>query len=201
MANMGKSKANNLQIILASNSPRRKQLLRYFGFDFKVVKPEGIEELSSADSVAGAKRLVKRNALQKAQGIARSFPDSIVIGADTVVFCNNRIFGKPKDKRQASAFLYELSHTPHWVYTGLCLAYSGKRLLDVDATKVYMLPLSKGQVARYVSVEDNKDKSGGFAVQGLAGTFIYRIEGCFYNVMGMPLARLRTMLVKMGVRL
>ncbi len=188
-----------VDIILASASPRRHELFAYFNLPFRAQAARGIEELSLADSFRSAKAMVMRNARQKAEAVASLYRDALVIGADTIVFCNNKVFGKPKDKKEARRFLKELSHNPHWVYTGLCLINGRRFALDVDGTKVFMLPLTDRQIAEYVDKEENMDKAGAFAVQGLAGTFIYRIEGCFYNVMGLPLARLRKLLTEFGV--
>ncbi len=183
------------EIILASASPRRRELFAYFDLPFKVVVPRDSVEKDRARTHQQARRLVVENALNKAMRVAKDYPEALVIGADTVVFCKGRLFGKPKDLSTAKEYLRFLSHNPHQVYTGIALWYSGKVWTDVEKTKVFMDPLKEEEIEFYFSKEPVLDKAGGFGIQGFAGTFITRIEGCFYNVMGLPLSRLRRLMI------
>ncbi len=187
----------NCRVILASKSPRRRQLLSYFGIRFSVVVPTDCLELEEASSYHEVRKLVLYNAYQKASSVFNSNKSAIVIGADTVVFCKNKVFGKPKNKKQAKDYLYFLSRNPHWVYTAVVMLKEGVLLEEVEKTKVYMIPLSKKEIDLYLQKEAVLDKAGGFGIQGFAGTFIQRIEGCFYNVMGLPLAKVRLMFKKL----
>ncbi len=180
---------------MASASPRRRELFAYFDLPFKVVVPKDSLERDRARTHRQVRVLVVENALDKAMQVAKSHPDALVIGADTVVFCKDRLFGKPKDLETAKEYLKFLSRNPHHVYTGIALSYCGKAWTDVERTKVVMDPLGEKEIEFYFSKEAVLDKAGGFGIQGFAGTFITRIDGCFYNVMGLPLSRLRKLMI------
>jgi len=189
------------KIVLASASPRRRQLFSYFGVEFITVSPKHSEELNEARSHLSVQRLVLFNAEQKVLSVKQDWPGCLIIGSDTVVFCKNRLFPKPKDKEEAKEFLYVLSRNPHWVYTGVFMWKEGKTVFGYERTKIYMEPLSLKEIEYYFAKEEPLDKAGGFGIQGFAGTFIRRIEGCFYNVMGLPLALVRRMFKEIGITL
>ncbi len=192
-------KRNKSVVILASNSPRRRELFGYLGIPFKVISPGHSEEINHAKSFQEVRRVVKTNALNKARTVAPMFEDHLVISADTVVFSQGRLFPKPKDEKEAKEFLWLLSRTPHYVYTGVAFVMGDKEETIVEKTKVFMYPLSRKEIDHYFLREKPLDKAGGFGIQGFAGTFIYRIEGCFYNVVGLPLARVRLTLKQFGI--
>lgn len=177
-------------LILASASPQRKNILNLTGLDFKIVPSKAKEETQLSKGVA---HLVKHNALIKARDIAQQYPHSIVIGSDTVVFsAKKRLILKPKDLADARKNLKELMKKPHWVYSGIAVidSDSGKTIVDVEKTKVYMNELSDQSIKKYHALVSPLDKAGGFDIEGRGAMFIPRIEGCFYNVVGLPLAKL-----------
>lgn len=175
------------RLILASQSPRRRQILQFAGIPFKVIQPTGVEEKRRAgESPAG---MARRLAVQKASFIARKFPNDWVLGADTVVESKGRSFGKPADPSQARKMIQELQGKTHRVWTGVALVGEGghRVLSHVENTKVVFRKLSKEEVAAYVRTKEPYDKAGAYAIQGAARTWIRRWEGDYFNVMGLPL--------------
>ena len=190
---------NNQKIILASASAQRKKLLKMAGVKF-TVRPSHAEEAARIQTTCAA--LVKHNALLKAREVATRIKSGIVIGADTVVSDNRKhLIGKPKDLTDAARILRRLGRNPHWVLTGVAVidAASGRTLVDYDQTKVFMQALSREEMRIYHSHTNPLDKAGGFDIEGRGGLFIHRIEGCYTNVIGLPLAKLRMMLKEFGV--
>lgn len=186
-------------IILASGSAQRRKLLAMAGLKFKIQRGSA-EETSTITSTCA--HLVKKNALLKAQDVASRLRSGIVIGADTVVYGGGKkLILKPKDLADARRILKEMFVKPHWVYTGLALidAASGKTAVSYEKTKVYMHPLTRSEMDRYHKHISPLDKAGGFDIEGRGGTFIHRIEGCYTNVIGLPMVRLRIMLKEFGV--
>jgi len=145
--------------------------------------------------------LVIGNALDKALDAAGRLRTGVVIGADTVVLVGRRIIGKPRDLKDAYRTLRLLSRRPQWVYSGIAVVDidNGKVYTDHEKTKVYMYPLTAAQIKNYFRKVSPLDKAGSFDIQGMGGIFIDRIEGCFYNVVGLPLAKLARLLKKAGV--
>lgn len=188
------------RIILASRSKARSRLLRQIGLKFKVVESRAMEEELLKGRCGD---FVIRNALKKAREVAGRFDSGVVIGADTVVLVGNRIIGKPRDLRDAIRTLKILSRRPQWVYTGLAVIdiEKGRAYTDFEKTKVYIYRLSDAQIRGYFRKISPFDKAGSFDVQGPGSIFIDRIEGCFYNVVGLPLAKLARMLKKTGVEI
>lgn len=186
------------KIYLASDSKARKKLLKILGFNFKVL-PAKIKERKKAGNLSYAK-LVKINALEKARNAARKVKCGIVIGADTIVVQDKKIFGKPRDLSGAKKMLTRLSLKPQWIYTGIAVIDNekNKELLDYEKTKVYMDRLTDKEADSYFRVVSPLDKAGSFDIQGRGAFFIRRIEGCFYNVVGLPLRKLYRMLKKIG---
>jgi len=187
-------------IILASASAQRRKLLRMTGLKFSV-KPSRADE--SADLAGGCARLVKQNALVKAREVARRFKSGIVIGADTVVYAAGRLILKPKHLKEAREILHTLYTKPHWVYTGVGIidAATGREIADYEKTRIYMQKLADEEITRYHASVSPLDKAGGFDIEGKGGLFISRIEGCYSNVIGLPMPKLRIMLKKFGVSL
>jgi septum formation protein len=187
-------------IILASSSPRRIELLRSLGLKFNVVE-SGIEEASTHLVPVG--ELVERNALRKAQEVAKRFSAGLVIGADTVVWLEGKIFGKPKHIEDANRMLRELAGKTHQVYSGVAVL----RVEDAEVktahaiTDVTFRPLSDEQTARYLEMIDPLDKAGAYAIQGPGGVIVEKICGCYYNVVGLPLTVLDHLLYYFGVSL
>ncbi len=186
------------KIILASKSKARQELLRQIGLDFSVIVPNIKEE---EELKSKPKDLVISNALKKAESIASKLKSGIIIAADTVVFSDGKIIGKPVNITQAHLMLKEMSQKPHWVYSGLVVmdVCSGLKEVGYEKTKITMYQLSDKDIAGYFKKVNPMDKAGAFDIQGLGAIFVERIEGCFYNVVGLPLARLTIMLKKLGV--
>lgn len=186
------------RIILASRSKARQKLLKQIGLKVQVV-PSDIKESRHLKEKCSS--LVIENALKKAEDVARGFETGIIIGADTVVLSGNKIIGKPKNRRDAFQILKFISRKPQWVYTGLAVIDidSKKTFTAYERTKIYMYRLSDAQIRNYLKKVFPLDKAGAFDIQGLGSIFIERIEGCFYNVVGLPLAKLARMLKKAGV--
>ena len=145
--------------------------------------------------------LVMENALAKARGVAGRFAGGVVIAADTVVLVGKKIVGKPKNIKDAFRTLKLLSQKPQWVYTGIAVIDidRDKIYTAFDKTKVYMYHLSDKQIKNYFSRVSPLDKAGSFDIQGFGSVFIDRIEGCFYNVVGLPMAKLSKILNKAGI--
>jgi len=164
--------------------------------------PVRVQEKRVAKSLSFPE-LVKRNALQKARVAAQRVKSGIIIAADTISVQEDRIFGKPKDLRDARHMLKRFSAKPQWVYTGLALIDKEKKktLLGFEKTKVYMDKLTDYQINTYFSKVSPLDKAGSFDIQGKGAFFIRRIEGCFYNVVGLPLRTLYRMLKKLDVKI
>lgn len=186
------------EIILASRSPARKKLLRQIGLTFTCAASHAAESRIITTTCA---KLVVGNALAKARDIAARRRSGIVIAADTVVRVGNRIIGKPRDLDDAFATLKLLSRKPQWVYTGIAVidCRTGRTFTDHEKTKVYLRRLSDKQIRAYFTRVSPLDKAGSFDIQGWGSIFIDRIEGCFYNVVGLPLARLARLLSKFGI--
>jgi len=189
------------RLILASASPRRRELLQQIGLPFEVL-PNADEELKPAGDPA--KTFVVKSAEAKADGVFRLLAergeerDIITIGADTIVCVDGRILGKPIDEQDAAGMLHLLSGRSHQVYTGLALVADSGRCSAYEVTQVRMAALSQATIDTYTASGEPLDKAGAYGIQGRAGRFIESVEGCYYNVVGLPLARLCTMLGEMG---
>ncbi len=188
------------KIILASASAQRKKLLKLTGLKFSV-HPSRVKEIHQVKSSITA--LVKKNALLKARDVASKIQEGIVMGADTLVYSGRgrQIIGKPRNLKEAKKILKILTSRPQWVYTGVALVdtKTRKTLVDYEKTKIYMQKLSDREISQYHRKTNPIDKAGGFDIEGRGGLFIRRIEGCYSNVIGLPLAKLRLMLKKFGV--
>lgn len=183
-------------IVLASQSPRRRELLSLYGLPF-VVDPSQADEDHVTGS--GAER-VKALAQLKCREVAQRHPQRMVLAADTLVCVDDEILGKPKDEQDARRMLRLLSGRSHQVHTGLCLQLpDGRELLDVDTAQVHFMDLSDEMIARYVATGEPMDKAGSYAIQGMAGVFITQIEGSPSNVIGLPLGLLTQFLMEAGV--
>ena len=178
---------SSLNLILASASPRRAHLLRMLGVPFTIV-PSGASE-AIAEPVSPRDHVVEISR-RKAQTVAPRYKKELVLGADTVVVLDGDIIEKPVDSEDAARMLGRLSGETHRVFTGLTLINtgSGRCLSDVAVTEVSLRPLSGEDIRRYVATGEPLDKAGAYAAQGRATVFIESVKGCFYNVVGLPLA-------------
>ena len=189
-----------MKIVLASTSPRRFQLLKNLGLKISVVRGRIRESEFNADNPV---KLAKTLALAKAQDVARKIKKGIVVGADTIVVFRGKILGKPRDEREAKIMLRKLSGHTHEVITGVAVieASTGRKTIDCVRTKVKFRRLTEGEISNYVASGEPLDKAGAYGIQGKAGVFVEKIEGCYYNVVGLPLARLAEILKSYGVTL
>jgi septum formation protein len=187
-------------VILASKSKARQKLLKQIGLKFSVAGSNVREDEKLVGRCSG---FVIGNALKKARDVASRLDSGIVIGADTVVLVGKKIIGKPKSMRDARNALRMLSKSAQWVYTGLAVidVDNSKTYTDYEKTKIYMYPLNEKQIKNYFKKISPFDKAGSFDVQGPGSIFIDRIEGCFYNVVGLPLAKLAKIFRKIGVEI
>jgi septum formation protein len=184
-------------LILASQSPRRKSLLRQIGLTFSVKPSEVPENLLDHET---PEHNAKRIALSKALKVANSRKRGIVIGADTIVVLRGDILGKPRSDREAKRMLRRLSGRMHTVYTGFALVdvETGQRIVDIEKTKVWFRTLSAEEIDEYVASGSPMDKAGAYGIQDDYGAvFVKRVEGCFYNVVGFPLTRFYNALQQM----
>ena len=187
------------KIILASASPQRRKLLKILGIPFMVSPSRAVEIMKLT---RGCAHLVRTNALIKAQEVSGRLKEGIIIGSDTVVLSyKGRLILKPRDMKEAKKNLKELMAHPHWVYSGVAIidAKTGQTLVDYEKTKVFMTKLSDMAIDRYHQLVSPLDKAGGFDIEGKGALFIPRIEGCYFNVVGLPLAKLAEMLKEFGV--
>ncbi len=183
------------KIILASRSPRRQELLKSLNVDF-VVKIPDIEEEKKPQE--GPIQFVRRIAREKAEAIECNEED-LIIAADTIVYCRDRIIGKPRDSSDAYEQLSFLSACSHEVISGLCIkGTKGEIQIAHEVSKVFFRKLSREEILAYIKSREPLDKAGSYGIQGLGALFIDRIEGCFYNVVGLPLTKLYLMLKEQG---
>ena len=187
-----------MQIVLASNSPRRKELLEAIGLDF-TVHPSQFEE---KDTHLTPQELALHNAIGKAQDVVRHYKDALIIGVDTVVAFENHFLGKPKDKEDHKRILRLLSNTTHKVVTAICVinTKNNKNISATEETLVTMDRLDEADIEAYINSGEGDDKAAGYAIQGLGSLFVKRIEGDYFNVVGLPVYRLRKLLKEFGVK-
>jgi septum formation protein len=180
--------ATPMRLILASHSPRRKQLLRNAGFDFEAC-PSGIDE-GHPSSGELPEEFARRNARAKALRVAASSPPgSLVLGADTVVAIHGLVLGKPHGSYDATRMLRLLSGQTHRVITGICLVRAPEEIaaLSHETTFVTFSELSDDEIRDYIASQEPHDKAGAYAIQGLASRFVRQISGCYFNVVGLPI--------------
>jgi septum formation protein len=180
-------------LVLASGSPRRRELLAQAGYRFEVEVSSVSESRQPGED---AIRFATRLAREKAEDVfAHRSAGSIVLGADTVVVCDGEVMGKPSDAADAERMLLRLSGRTHQVVTGVAVAWSeGRTEVAAELTQVTMRTLSPEEILAYVSTGEPMDKAGAYAIQGYAGRWIPRINGCYFNVVGLPLALITSLL-------
>ena len=179
------------RFVLASSSPRRRELAASLGWAFDVVSPKVDEASLPLESPAD---LALRLSRLKAVSAAASEPGRICVGADTVVDVDGRDFGKPHDRADALRMLHTLSGRAHDVHTGVALARDGAILADgLETTRVYFADLEEGEIEAFVASGMGDDKAGAYAIQGSGATLVERIDGCYYNVVGLPIRLLYTL--------
>ncbi|PRX28967.1 septum formation protein [Orenia metallireducens] len=178
------------KIILASGSPRRKSLLEQLGLKFKVVVSD-VDE--SKVKEVDPKELVKRLSYLKATAVAK-VEEGVIIAADTIVCLNNKILEKPKDDKEAFEMLSDLSGRTHQVLTGITVIKGEEALTDYEKTDVIFRDLDKREIREYISTGACLDKAGAYGIQDQGAVFVKKVDGCFYNVVGLSLVKLVEML-------
>ena len=195
-----------MAIVLASASPRRKELMEQFcGKDLVIFPAEGEEVVSDnvgpGETVEALARGKAREVVARLRAKGAGNQEDIVIGADTIVWHEGRIFGKPHSREEAAAMLRSLSGCTHEVYTGVSLIYGDRELTEHEKTAVTFRVMTEKEILDYIATGEPMDKAGAYGAQGLGALFVSSIEGDFFNVMGLPLCRLGLMLKKTGVEL
>lgn len=191
------------QIILASGSPRRKELLELIGVDFKIITSNKEEVITSTNP----EEVVKELSLMKAEDVAEGVEGpALILGADTVVAHNGRILGKPKDKEDAVRMITSFSGDDHYVYTGVSMIKkeadgSVKNISFAESTKITVYPMTAEEIERYVDSGEPMDKAGAYAIQGLFAPYIKEITGDYYNIVGFPIAGIYQRLKAEGISL
>jgi len=191
-------------LVLASASPRRREILSGLGLSFEVL-PSRIDEQISRPLPPG--EMVEQLALRKAEDVARSCKYSLVIGADTVVVLDGEVLGKPADRREAYAMLKRLQGRTHQVYSGLALVETdingeiSRRSVRHRITQVHMRPMSPDEIEWYIYTKEPMDKAGSYGIQGLGSLWVTGIDGCYTNVVGLSVPLLYEMVRDMGYSL
>lgn len=185
------------RIILASGSPRRRELLEQIGVKFEIITANGEEVITASDP----KEVVKELSMQKAREVAGRCDGTLIIGADTVVAANGKILGKPKDKEDAVNMLRLIQGNSHEVLTGVTVLMprTGREICFAEVTKVHVYPMSEAQIQAYVETGEPMDKAGAYGIQGAFAAYVRGIEGDYNNVVGLPVGRLYQEMLKEGV--
>ena len=178
-----------MKIILASASPRRKDILRMINLKFKVF-PSNFNE-SSIPIYKDPTKYCSKLAIEKAKVVSNKYPNSYIIGADTIVYCDKKILGKAKNYSEAIKHLKLLNNKRHDVYTAVSLVNKTNKIQKsfIDKTSVFFNKLSHSDIEYYVKKHNPFDKAGSYAIQDWSSVFVKKIDGCFYNVVGFPLAK------------
>ena len=188
-----------MAVILASQSPRRKQLLEMLGLEFSIIPAKGEETIPHG---AGPEETVRVLSRQKAAAVAKeASPEDVIIAADTIVWYGDMLLGKPRSEQEAARMLSALSGNTHHVYTGVTVRKGDKVLSAAECTSVKFRKLSGREIDAYIATGEPMDKAGAYGIQGVACLFVEGIEGDFFNVMGLPVCRLGKMLKELGVDL
>ncbi len=186
---------NNARLILASASPRRRELLHRAGIEVDVEPAHVPEEMLSGES---PKQYAERLAREKADTVFTRRPDRFVLGADTIVIVENHVLGKPTDAADAGRMLRLLSGRTHQVTTGVCLLGTGICDVRSETTQVHFGRLTEDQIGDYIASGEPMDKAGAYGIQGRASCWIPRVEGCYFNVVGLPVPLVYRMLREHG---
>lgn len=189
-----------MEIVLASKSPRRQELLKRIVDNFKIIESNFDEDTIKFNG--DIEEYVKSLAIGKALNVRdKAEKNSLIIGVDTVVFYDNKILGKPKNYDDAYSMLSALSGNTHKVYSGVCILDIKKSEVKsfVCETKVKFSKIEKNQIEKYIMSKEPMDKAGAYGIQGLGGIFVEKIDGCYYNVMGLPLNKLNKELASYNI--
>ncbi len=188
-----------MKLILGSSSPRRKEILQFFSVPFEQIASDFDESLVAFDKDPAC--YVSTLSQKKGNSLLKKHPDKQILSADTVVYCEGKIYNKPIDKAEAKQFLQELSGKWHSVYTALTLSSFSSSETLVEETKILFYPLLEDAIELYLSHINFLDKAGGYAIQQGGSIVVQKIIGCYYNVMGLPIGALRQLLHNQGIDL
>lgn len=191
------------ELVLASSSPRRQELLALLGVDFQI-KTSEVDESIAQGTLPG--QMVEELARRKASKVAEFYHDALIIGADTVVVIDGQVLGKPRDANDAKAMLHRINGRAHEVYSGIALVHKKEgnvdRMLTCHrVTKVWMRSMTPHKIDWYVETKEPLDKAGAYGIQGLGSCLVDKIEGCYFNVVGMSLSLLDQMMEELGFSL
>ncbi len=187
-----------LRLILASASPRRRDLLQNLNFPFEVVPADLDESFSPEENPYD---LVRRLSVAKAEAVAARYPDALVLAADTVVVFLDEVLGKPETTEENLDFITRLSGHTHEVFTGHALVQGERRAERVVQTAVRFRKLSDGEIERYVATGEGMDKAGGYAVQGYGSALVREVRGCYFNVVGLSVPNVAELAQTFGFQL
>lgn len=187
------------EIILASGSPRRQSLLKNLGLCFSTISVNIDESFLPQESPRDAVRRLARQKAERAVPILKE--NCLLIAADTIVVLDGQVMGKPGSEEEALEMLTRLSGRCHQVITAICIRTQGGYEVEDETTRVYFRPLNKEEIKAYIASGEPADKAGAYGIQGRGGLLVQRIEGCYFNVVGLPMSRLYLMLKKHGIDL
>ncbi len=174
-----------MNIVLASASQRRQDLLTQFGYEFSVVPSDAVEIATGAPI-----EIAEGNAYRKVKALEDRFPRELIIGADTIVVCEEKVLGKPGNYEEAKEILHMLSGQEHMVITGVALLCQGSHSIFHERTIVQFRQVADYEIEGYIGTNESFDKAGAYGIQGIGGAFVQSIFGCYYNVVGLPMPRL-----------
>ena len=184
-------------VILASQSPRRRELLTLVGIPHEV-RPADIDESYGAGELPHAH--AERLAREKAAVVARTAPDAVVIGSDTIVVLDGDVLGKPRDERDAASMLMRLSGRTHTVMTAVAVMWRGVERSAVEEVEVTFHTLTSAEIDAYIATREPMDKAGAYGIQGFGATIVARVDGDYFAVMGLPLQRMVRLMADLGLR-
>lgn len=181
------------RIILASGSPRRKEILERYGLSVMVVKSDIVEKIHQGET---PEQISMSLAFNKAYTVSKAFTGDIIIGADTIVVYENKILGKPRNDEEAYEILSMLSGNVHEVITGISIIKAGtnQKIIDYEITKVKFKNLSQSRIQKYIESKESFDKAGAYGIQGVGAILVEKIDGCYSNVVGLPLSKIDNLL-------
>ena len=182
-----------MRVILASKSPRRQELLKEIFPSFDIFPQDVDENIKEEDP----KKLVEKLALKKLNGLDEKYPDALIISADTIVWLNGKVYGKPHTYENAIKTLNALSGTTHFVYTGVCLAYKGNRDIFNVESQIHFRDLKQSEIENYVYTKKPLDKAGAYGIQD--GDMVQSYTGSYSNILGFPIEKVKEELKKLGV--
>ncbi len=190
------------KLILASKSPRRHEILNLAGLDHEIKVSDADENLSFGIGAAeAAKEISMRKAIAVKDELGENLSDTVILAADTVVEVDGEIYGKPRDKEDARKMLLQLSGSVHFVHTGFTVIDKDKIFSETVTTEVTMRELSEDEIKGYIESGDPMDKAGAYGIQGMGGAFVSSLKGDYFNVVGLPLCRVCSVLKEYGINL